>query len=89
MDNLTLTAVPGILVCHAADDAHSTGCTAVLCPAGFTPGIAVPGHATGSRETELLRPESLQDTVHGLLLAGGSAFGLAAADGVVRFLRER
>ena len=89
MTNKTLTAIPGILAGHAADADQSTGCTAILCPAGFTPGIAVPGFAPGCRETELMRPESLVDAVHGILLSGGSSFGLSAADGLVRFLRER
>lgn len=89
MVNDTLTAIPGILAGHATDAVNGTGCTAILCPGGCTPGLAVPGFAPGSRETELLRPESLVDSVHGILLAGGSAFGLAAADGVTRFLRER
>ena len=89
MSNTTLTAIDGLLAGHATDDRNHTGCTAILCPQGFTPGIAVPGFAPGCRETELMRPESQVDTVHGLLLAGGSAFGLAAADGVMRFLREQ
>ncbi len=89
MKNDTLTAIDGLLAGHATDAANHTGCTAILCPEGFTPGIAVPGFAPGCRETELMRPESLVDRVHGLVLAGGSAFGLAAADGVVRFLREQ
>ncbi len=89
MVNQTLTAIAGIFVGHATSREHGTGCTAVLCPEGFTPGLAVPGFAPGSRETELMRPESLVDVVHGILLTGGSAFGLGAADGVVRRLRER
>ena len=89
MSNTTLTAIDGLLAGHSTDDRNHTGCTAILCPQGFTPGIAVPGFAPGCRETELMRPESQVDTVHGLLLAGGSAFGLAAADGVMRFLREQ
>lgn len=89
MFNQTLTAVAGIVVGHTTSREHGTGCTAVLCPEGFTPGLAVPGFAPGSRETELMRPESLVDAVHGILLTGGSAFGLGAADGVVRYLRER
>ncbi len=87
--NRTLTAVPGLLVGHATDRETHTGCTAILCPSGFTPGIHVPGFAPASRETELMYPEALVESVHGLCLAGGSAFGLAAATGVVRFLRER
>lgn len=89
MTNTTLTAIDGLLAGHATDERNHTGCTAILCPQGFTPGIAVPGFAPGCRETELMRPEAQVDTVHGLLLAGGSAFGLAAADGVMRFLREQ
>jgi len=89
MENRTITAIPGLLAGHATDLENRTGCTAILCPQGFTPGVALPGFAPGSRETELLRPESSVDAVHGILFAGGSTFGLAAVDGVVRFLRER
>lgn len=89
MSNRTITAVPGILVGHATDADNRTGCTAVLCPDNWTGGVAVPGFAPGSREVELLRPECIAQSIHGLLLAGGSAFGLRAADGVVRFLREQ
>lgn len=88
MKNNTLTAIPGIRVGHVTDTENHTGCTAVLCPEGFTPGVTVPGFAPGSRETDLLRAESTVDVIHGVLLAGGSAFGLAAADGIVRYLRE-
>lgn len=87
--NTTLTAIDGILVGHVTDTEHHTGCTAVLCPEGFTPGLSVPGFAPGSRETELLRPHSPVEAIHGVMLSGGSAFGLAAADGAVRWLRER
>lgn len=89
MENTTITAIDGLLAGHATDEEHCTGCTAILCPEGFTPGFALPGFAPGTRETDLLRPECTVDAVHGLLLAGGSAFGLAAADGVMRYLRER
>lgn len=88
-DTMTLTAVPGLLVGHAADEGHGTGCTVVLCPEGRTPGVHVPGFAPGSREIELMRAESVVDVVHGLALAGGSAFGLAACQGVARLLTER
>lgn len=88
-ENRTLTAIPGILAGHATDAGNGTGCTAILCPTGFTPGVCVPGMAPGSRETDLMRPESLVDSVHGILLTGGSAFGLGAAEGVMRFLREK
>lgn len=88
MTNQTLTAIPGLLVGHATRADPHTGCTAILCPQGFTPGLAVPGFAPGSRETELMRPESLVDCVHGIALSGGSAFGLAAADGIMRHLQQ-
>jgi L-aminopeptidase/D-esterase-like protein len=89
MENRTITGIAGFLAGHATDRENRTGCTAVICPEGCTPGMALFGFAPGSRETELLRPESTVDTVHGLAFAGGSAFGLAAADGVVRFLLEQ
>ncbi len=89
MINQTPTAIAGIVVGHATSRENGTGCTVLLCPEGFTPGLAVPGFAPGSRETELMRPESLVGVVHGILLTGGSAFGLGAADGVVRYLQER
>lgn len=89
MRNQTLTAIPGMLAGHATDTENTTGCTVVLCPEGFTPGVSVPGFAPGSREIELMRPEAMMDAVHGIVLTGGSSFGLAAADGVMRWLRER
>lgn len=89
MRNQTITGVDGLLAGHATDMENNTGCTAVLCPEGFTPGVHVPGFSPGTREIDLLRPESRVEEIHGLVLAGGSAFGLASADGVVRFLRER
>ena len=84
---LTLTAVPGVLVGHAGG--RGTGCTAVLCPEGFTPGAHLPGFAPGTRDLELMRTENTVGEVHGLYLGGGSAFGLAGADGVARYLREQ
>ena len=86
---MTLTDIEGLLVGHAQDQEHHTGCTAVLCPQGAVGGINVAGFAPGSRETELLRPETRVEEIHGLLLTGGSAFGLAAATGVVRWLTEQ
>jgi L-aminopeptidase/D-esterase-like protein len=87
--NATLTAVPGIKVGHAHDPVGMTGCTVVLSEGGAVGGVDQRGGAPGTRETDLLRPMHLVTQVHGLVLAGGSAFGLAAADGVVRYLRER
>lgn len=87
--NRTITAVSGLEVGHATDLEGLTGCTVVLCRAGAVGGVDQRGGAPGTRETDLLRPMHRVDEVHGVLLAGGSAFGLAAADGVVRFLDER
>jgi len=87
--NSTLTAVPGIRVGHAHDPDGLTGCTVVLCESGAVGGVDQRGGAPGTRETDLLHPMHLVQKVHGVALAGGSAFGLAAADGVMRYLYER
>ena len=86
---LTITAVPGIRVGHATDLEGLTGCTVVLCEAGAVGGVDQRGGAPGTRETDLLRPLHLVEKVHAVFLAGGSAFGLAAGDGVMRYLAEK
>lgn len=86
--NLTLTRVPGLRVGHAHDLEACTGCTVVLCEAGAVAGVDQRGGAPGTRETDLLRPMHLVERVHAVVLAGGSAFGLDAASGVVRYLAE-
>lgn len=87
---LDLRDVPGIRVGHWTDATARTGCTVVL-PAdeGAVAGVDVRGSAPGTRETDLLRPTALVERIHAICLAGGSAFGLAAADGVMRRLAER
>jgi L-aminopeptidase/D-esterase-like protein len=87
--NGTITDVRGIRAGHATDETGLTGCTVVLCEGGAVGGVDQRGGAPGTRETDLLRPMHLVQKVHGVLLAGGSAFGLAAADGVMRYLAER
>jgi L-aminopeptidase/D-esterase-like protein len=86
-----LCDVPGVLVGHATDTEGATGCTAVLFenPEGAVVGVDVRGSSPGTRETDRLGPVGAVRPTHGLLLTGGSAFGLAAADGVVRFLEEK
>ncbi len=87
--NGTLTDVPNLLVGHDTDLEGATGCTVVLTPQGAPCGVDVRGAAPGSRELALLKPGRLVQAVHAVLLTGGSAFGLAAADGVMRWLEER
>lgn len=83
-----ITDIFGITAGHAQDDAARTGCTAVLCPKGAVGGVDVRGGSPGTRETDLLRSENMVSHVHGIMLCGGSAFGLAAADGAMRYLEE-
>jgi L-aminopeptidase/D-esterase-like protein len=90
VEHLTLRDVSGIRVGHWTDTAGMTGCTVVLAPDdGAVAGVDVRGSAPGTRETDLLRPTALVDRINAICLAGGSAFGLAAADGVMRRLAER
>ncbi|MEE9284122.1 MAG: P1 family peptidase [Dehalococcoidia bacterium] len=84
-----ITDVPGIAVGHWTDLLAATGCTVVLCEDGAIAGVDVRGSAPGTRETDLLRPLNLVRQVHAVVLAGGSAFGLDAAGGVMRYLEER
>ena len=79
----------GVLAGHWTDQAGLTGCTAVLVPAGATGGVDVRGGAPGTLGTDGLRPGTLAGRVHGVLLTGGSAFGLDAAGGVMRYLEEQ
>lgn len=87
--NDSLTDLPGLLVGHWSDPGAATGCTVVLTPEGARAGVDVRGSAPATRETALLAPGRTVDAVHAILLTGGSAFGLAAADGVMRWLEER
>jgi len=86
---MSLTAIPGIKVGHVTDINALTGCTVILCPQGAVGGVEVRGGAPGTRETDLLRPLYLIEKVHAILLTGGSAYGLAAADGVMQYLEEQ
>ncbi len=83
-----ITDVPGLSVGHAELSGRPSGCTVLLCPQGAVCGVDVRGGAPGTRETDLLRPGTLVQQVHALLLTGGSAFGLDAAAGVMRWLEE-
>src|SRR5207302_6069681 len=87
--NATLTAVPGIKVGHHTLTERPTGCTVILAEAGATTGVDVRGAAPATRETDLLRPGNLVQIAHGIVLSGGSAFGLDSAAGVMRYLEEK
>jgi L-aminopeptidase/D-esterase-like protein len=84
-----LTSVPGIKVGQHTLVERPTGCTVVLAEEGAVAGVDVRGSAPGTRETDLLNPINTVEKVHAVVLAGGSAFGLDAASGVVRYLEER
>ena len=84
-----ITDVPGIKVGHYTDKEAATGSTVILCEEGAVAGVDVRGSAPGTRETDPLRPMSLVGQAHAILLGGGSAFGLDAAGGVMRYLEER
>lgn len=84
-----ITDVPGVEVGHAEDLRALTGCTVVVCRDGAVVGVDVRGLAPGTRETDLCRPGTLVERAHAILLAGGSAFGLDAASGIMRYLWER
>ena len=88
MEVMNISDIPAIRLGNAQDLTAATGCTVILCPEGATAGVDVRGGAPGTRETDLLKPENLVEKIHGLLLAGGSAYGLAAASGVMSYLEE-
>lgn len=85
----SITHVPGIQVGHFTSPLRPTGCTVVFAREGAVAGVDVRGAAPGTRETDLLEPTHLVDRIHAVVLAGGSAFGLDAAAGAVRWLEER
>ncbi len=84
-----ITDVDGITVGHYTDTEAATGCTVVLCESGAVGGVDVRGSSPGTRETDVLRPTTRGTALHGVLLGGGSLFGLDAASGVVRYLEEK
>src|SRR5712691_4466844 len=83
-----ITDIPNIRVGHDTNLEAGTGCTVIICDPAAVGGVDVRGGAPATRETDLLRPMHLVEEVHAILLTGGSAFGLDAASGVVRYLEE-
>lgn len=86
---IRFTDVEGFSIGNAQDMAAATGCTVILCEEGAVAGVDVRGGAPGTRETDLLDPVNAAEKIHAVLLAGGSAFGLDAAAGVMEYLEER
>jgi len=84
-----ITDIPGIRVGHDTNLEAGTGCTVILCDTPAIGGVDVRGGAPATRETDLLRPMNLVDSVNAILLTGGSSFGLDAASGIMRYLEER
>ena len=89
LETIPITSIPGLCLGNAQDLRGVTGCTVLICEGGAVAGVDVRGGAPGTRETDLLRPENLVERLHAVLLAGGSAFGLDAASGVMAYLEER
>jgi len=89
MQQIAFTDIEDIKVGHAHNLDAGTGCTVVICEKGAIAGIDVRGGAPGTRESDLLNPVNLVEKIHAIVLAGGSAFGLDAASGVMQYLEEK
>lgn len=86
---ININEIDGFLIGHDQDMQGATGVTVIICPQGASTGVDVRGGAPGTRETDLLNPTNLVDRVHAVMLAGGSAFGLDGASGIMRYLEEK
>ena len=86
---ISLHAISGVHIGHAQDAAHATGCTVILCDKKAACGVDVRGGGPASRENQLLNPLMSNDGVNAVLLSGGSAYGLDAAGGVMKYLEEK
>lgn len=89
IQEISLQAIQGVRIGNAENTRGGTGCTVLLFPHGAVCSVDIRGGAPASRETALLDPVATAEAVHAVLLSGGSAFGLAAADGVMRYLQEQ
>lgn len=85
---INITDIKNVRIGHAQDEVNATGCTVLICDKKAPCGVDVRGGGPASRETELLNPTASNDGIHALLLSGGSAYGLDAAGGVMRYLEE-
>lgn len=89
MKEISITDIENICIGNAQDTENATGCTAIICEKGAPTGLAVMGGGPASRESELLKPTAAADVIHAVLLSGGSAYGLDAAGGVMKYLEEK
>ena len=89
MREIAITEIANIKIGHAQDHQSATGCTVLICKDGAPAGIDIRGGGAAGRETDLLNPISAAQKIHAVLLSGGSAFGLDATGGVMRYLEER
>jgi len=89
INEIPFTSIDGIKVGHAQNFEAATGCTVIICEEGATAGVDVRGGSPGTRETDLLDPQNLVDKIHAVMLSGGSAFGLDAASGAMKYLEEK
>ena len=89
MNQISIKQIPGIKIGSAEDRQAATGCTVFVCEEGMSAGISVMGGGPASRESELLHPVTAAHGIHAIVLAGGSAYGLDAAGGVMQYLEER
>lgn len=89
LKEIHISEIEAFRIGHAQDEAHATGCTAIICEKGAWAGVDVRGGSPASRETELLKPVNTVQQIHCVMLSGGSAFGLEAGDGAMQFLEEK
>ena len=89
MKRIAITDIDNIRIGQTEDKKAATGCTVLVCPAGMRAGLDIRGGGPASRETALLDPLACAQTIHAVVLGGGSAFGLDAAGGVMALLEER
>ncbi len=89
MEQIPIHEIPGFYFGQAQDLEAATGCTLILCPEGAVCGVDVRGGSPGTRDTDALDPKCNRESVHGVLLTGGSAYGLDAAGGVMKYLEQK
>lgn len=89
MKQININEIEGFRIGSARDEAGGTGCTVIICEEGASAGVSVQGGGPATRETDLLNPEKMCRQIHAVTLSGGSAFGLDACGGVMRYLEER